>query len=210
MTPVSLVIPVRAFDDAKSRLSGVLSPRERRELAMSCARRVIGSIPHADVFVVCDDDEVAEFARGLGATAIRVEVEGLNPALTAGLPSILTLHPHHPVVIAHADLPFGDRLREFWAEISGTIEPSTFAIVPDAGHDGSNVVVIGCELATRWRFAYGEGSFASHVAKAREMGVEPIVVDDDLLSLDLDTPDDLANPRIVHQLDRLLPNRSPQ
>jgi len=51
-----LVVPIRRFDDAKSRLAAVLSPADRRELAISCAREVVRSIPHADVFVICDDD----------------------------------------------------------------------------------------------------------------------------------------------------------
>ena len=210
VAPVSLVIPVRAFDDAKSRLSGVLSARDRRELAIECARRVIGSIPGADVFVVCDDDEVAEFARHLSATAVRVDVEGLNAALTAGMPRVLEDRPDQPVIVAHADLPFGERLRDLWSELSPTWSTSTVVIGPDDEHDGSNVVILGSEIVTRWRFLYGAGSFTAHVAQSRDLGVEPLVVDDVMLSLDLDIPRDLENPRVADQLERLIPNRSHQ
>lgn len=208
VAPVSLVIPVRAFDDAKSRLSEVLSARDRRELAAECARRVIGSIPGADVFVVCDDDEVAEFARQLSATAVRVDVAGLNAALTEGIPRIMNERPDQPVIVAHADLPFGERLRDLWSELSPTSTTTSVAIVPDEARDGSNVVVIGSGLVTRWRFLYGAGSFTAHVAQARELGVEPLVVADDMLSLDLDTPRDLENPKVADQLDRLIRSRS--
>jgi hypothetical protein len=37
--------------------------------------------------------------------------------------------------------------------------------------------------------------------------VEPIVIVDELLSLDVDTPDDLENPRISRLLDRLITKR---
>jgi 2-phospho-L-lactate guanylyltransferase (CobY/MobA/RfbA family) len=83
-------------------------------------------------------------------------------------------------------------------------------IVPDEARDGSNVVVIGSGLVTRWRFLYGTGSFTAHVAQSRELGVEPLVVADDLLSLDLDTPHDLENPKVADQLDRLIRSRSRQ
>ena len=205
--PVSLVVPVRAFDDAKSRLADVLSPRERRDLARACAERVIGSIPGADVFVVCDDDEVARFANDLGATAIRVNVVGLNAALTAGVPQVRALAPHQPVIVAHADLPFIDRLRVIWDDIADDIDGRSLMIVPDRHRQGSNVVIIGSELLDRWRFAYGEHSFDAHRHQAQDLGVDAMVVDDELLSLDLDTPEDLEDPRIVALLDQLLPNR---
>lgn len=208
VAPVSLVIPMRAFDDAKSRLSGVLSAHDRRELTIACARRVIGSIPGADVFVVCDDDEVAEFASDLSATPVRVDVEGLNAALSAAIPRVLVDRPGQTVIVAHADLPFAERLGDLWGELSPTSSASSVVIVPDAEHDGSNVVIIGSDLVARWCFLYGVGSFRAHVAQARDLGVEPLVVDDAMLSLDLDTPRDLDNPSVADQLDRLIPNRS--
>jgi 2-phospho-L-lactate guanylyltransferase len=207
--PVSLVIPVRAFDDAKSRLAEVLSPRERRDLASACARRVIGSIPGADVFVVCDDDEVARFAQDLGASAIRVDVDGLNAALTAGVPQVRTRRPMQPVIVAHADLPFVDRLRELWNSIADDVDNHSLMIVPDRHRMGSNVVIIGCDVLDRWRFAYGERSFSAHLDQARDLGIEAIVIDDEMLSLDLDTPQDLDDPRVMGLLDQLLPNRRP-
>lgn len=205
--PVSLVVPIRRFDDAKSRLAGVLSPADRRELAVSCARGVVRSIPHADVFVVCDDEEVAAFARESGATAVMVDAAGLNASLTAGLPRVIADRPDQPVMVAHADLPFGRRLGDLWDDIGPGITAETVVIVPDDRRDGSNVVVIGVGLLPAWRFAYGVGSFEAHRSHARQLGVEPIVIDDELLSLDLDTPGDLENPRVLETLDRLITKR---
>lgn len=206
-SPVSLVVPIRRFDDAKSRLATVLSPADRRELAISCAREVVRSIPHADVFVICDDDEVAEFARALGATAVMVQAEGLNASLAAGLPRVIADRPDQPVVVAHADLPFGRRLGELWDDIGHELTAESVVIVPDDRLDGSNVVLIGIGLLPAWRFAYGVGSFEAHRSHARHLGVEPIVIVDELLSLDVDTPDDLENPRISRLLDRLITKR---
>ncbi len=209
ISPVSLVVPIRRFDDAKSRLAEVLSPGDRRQLAISCARGVLRSIPGADVFVVCDDDEVAAFAHESGATAIVVDAEGLNASLTAALPRVIAERPDQPVLVAHADLPFGRRLGELWNDIGADLPAESVVIVPDGRHDGSNVVVIGVAVLSAWRFAYGVGSFETHRAHARGLGIEPLVVDDELLSLDLDTPSDLENPLTLEVLDRLITKRGP-
>jgi 2-phospho-L-lactate guanylyltransferase len=200
-----MVVPIRRFDDAKSRLAEVLSPAERRQLAVSCARAVIASIPDANVFVVCDDDEVARFAGDLGATAVLVDVVGLNESLVAAMPTVRSDRPRQPVLVAHADLAFGARLADFWDDVADTLTSRSFVIVPDEARDGSNVVVIGADVLSEWRFLYGNRSFDAHVDLARNLGLDVRIVEHDLLSLDLDTAHDLRHPRVTQELERLLP-----
>jgi 2-phospho-L-lactate guanylyltransferase len=60
---VAVVIPVKAFHQAKERLSDLLTPAERIVLAKYCADRVINAARDFDIFVVCDDPDVAQWAR---------------------------------------------------------------------------------------------------------------------------------------------------
>ena len=59
---VAVLIPVKAFRDAKGRLSDVLSPDERAELSRPMAAAVVRAASPLAVWIVCDDDDVAEWA----------------------------------------------------------------------------------------------------------------------------------------------------
>ena len=65
------LVPVKAFRDAKQRLSADLAAPRRAAFARAMAARVIGTLRGepmlAGVAVVTGDDEVAAFARSLGA-----------------------------------------------------------------------------------------------------------------------------------------------
>jgi 2-phospho-L-lactate guanylyltransferase len=71
-------------------------------------------------------------------------------------------------------------------------------IVPDRRRDGSNVVCVptGCEF----RFAYGPGSFARHVAEAERLQLAVTVLQDAALASDIDHPEDLLALRTQDRL----------
>ncbi|MGD0811714.1 MAG: hypothetical protein ABSA91_18700, partial [Acidimicrobiales bacterium] len=58
----AVVIPVKAFSNAKMRLASVLRPEERAALAREMAAHVISASRPLPVIVVCDDLEVAAWA----------------------------------------------------------------------------------------------------------------------------------------------------
>ena len=66
-TDAAVLIPLRSFDDAKTRLAGVLSPADRRRLAMAMAERVVRAARDLPVHVVSDDADVLRWAERLGA-----------------------------------------------------------------------------------------------------------------------------------------------
>jgi len=176
------LIPVKSFHDAKERLAGVLSRAERQQLARSLAEGVISALASRVVCVVCDDDEVASWARHVGAGVVWAPGKGLNPAVATGVDH-LKAQGFETVTIVHADLPSPERL---------TALPSTEGalLVPDRHGDGTNVLRIPTGVS--FTFAYGPGSFARHEHEARRLGLEVIVVDDAELALDIDVPDDLV------------------
>ncbi len=198
-----VLIPVKDFELAKGRLAPQLPAGERAELARSMAARVVQAAGRMQALVVCDNDEVAEWAHSAGAHPLRIEVRGLNGALTAALERLSTATPGESppwrdstdsdaasdgrwpqhVVIAHGDLPRAETLK-------GLAEPGTVTIVPDRHLDGTNVMAL--PLGTGFEFHYGPGSFRAHCTEALRCGLDLRVRRVAALEFDIDTPDDLA------------------
>ena len=198
-----VLIPVKDFELAKGRLAPQLPAGERAELARSMAARVVQAAGRMPALVVCDNDEVAEWAHSVGAHPLRIEVRGLNGALTAALERLSAATPDESppwrdstgsnaasdgrwpehVVIAHGDLPRAETLE-------GLAEPGTVTIVPDRHLDGTNVMAL--PLGTDFELHYGPGSFGAHCDEARRCGLDLQVRQVAALEFDIDTPDDLA------------------
>jgi len=175
-----VLVPIRSFDDAKTRLAEVLDAAERRSLARAMATAVVRAALDLPVVVVTDDAEVIEWANTVDARALPVGVAGLNPSVSAAVDS-LAAEGVERVIVAHADLPHARDLRH--------VDGAAVAIVPDRHGDGSNVLSV--PTGAGFRFAYGPGSFARHQAEARRLGLGFEVVDDPDLAWDVDGPDDL-------------------
>jgi 2-phospho-L-lactate/phosphoenolpyruvate guanylyltransferase len=179
--PVVLV-PVKAFHDAKHRLAGVLGPDERSALARRLAHGVVRSARGLRVAVVCDDADVAAWARSVGAEVLWHPGPGLNAAVTAAVDTLAGCGVGE-VVVAHADLPLAEDLSVV-AGFAGV------TLVPDRHDDGTNVIA----LPTRsgFCFSYGAGSFDRHRAEAERLGLPLRILRDPALGWDVDVPDDLG------------------
>lgn len=181
---VAALLPVKAFGAAKRRLSRVLDPAERVELSRSMATTVVAATAGMPTFVVCDDDEVARWARGAGAEVIWRPGRGLNGAVNDGVHQLATWG-FDRIVVSHADLPHARDLR--WvADFDGV------TLVPDRHDDGTNVACV--PAGTSFRFAYGRGSFPRHLAEAHRRGLAVRIERDQRLGWDVDVPSDLSAP----------------
>jgi 2-phospho-L-lactate guanylyltransferase len=181
---IAVVIPIKAFEQAKDRLSSVLDADQRKHLARTTALGVIESVRPAAIFVVCDNPDVSQWATLHGVTVVHQSIAGLNAAVQVG---ISAAHEFERVMIVHSDLPLPRRLREL---LDSTVASNTVTIVPDRHRDGTNVLIIppGAEFNCH----YGAKSFEAHMAEATRLGLPLHIVEDDELALDVDTPDDLA------------------
>lgn len=184
-----MVIPVKAFHAAKGRLASALDPAARAALARSMAEEVVRAAAPLPVTVVCDDPEVAGWARDLGVTVAWTPGLGLDGAVEAGVRAV-EAEGATRVVVAHADLPLARGLAALAQP--GEHEPTSITLVPDRHGDGTNVVVLpaGCGF----RFAYGPASFARHRAEGARLGLAVHVVNDPHLGWDVDLPADLDLP----------------
>lgn len=180
--PTVVLIPVKSFGDAKLRLAPALSPERRAQLAREMADRVVASAGDLPVAVVCDDREVAAWARAAGALVIWEPGRGLNGAVHEGVRRLGQLGADL-VIVAAGDLPLARDLS--WI---GNFPGIT--IVPDRHGDGSNVIAV--PPTAGFSFAYGPGSFSRHVGEAKRTEVPYRVVRDTPLAWDVDVPDDLA------------------
>lgn len=186
---------------AKGRLSGVLAPDERRRLARWLADGVVAAASGAPVFVVCDDDEVRDWAIERGASALWTAELGLNGAVDDGVASIGQRGFDH-VIVSHADLPLPSRLLD-------VARAGTATFVPDPNGDGTNVMSFPIPHAHGRSgvitASYGPGSFVRHRNAATRAGLAVEVRIDAELSLDLDTPTDLTHPLLREALPTWLP-----
>jgi 2-phospho-L-lactate guanylyltransferase len=180
--PEVVLIPVKAFRQAKRRLGAALGDAEREGLVRSMAAHVVAACAPLPVAVVCDDDEVARWAAELGATVMWEPGQGLNGAVRAGV-TRLAHGGSHWVTVAHGDLPRARHL--------GVLAPfDGVTLVPDRRDDGTNVMRIpaGCDF----RFAYGPGSFRAHRAESARLGLPLRVLRIPDLAYDVDWPADVA------------------
>ena len=177
-----VVVPVKAFSQAKMRLASVLGPEQRAALARKMAEHVLAAAAPLPVVVVCDDEEVATWARSRGARTLPEPGLGLNGAVNAAVAQ-LCAEGYNRLVVAHSDLPLANDLPRL-AEVQG------IALVPDRREEGTNVISLpaGCGF----HFAYGPGSFSRHQREAARTGLPWRVVHDPGLAWDVDYPSDMA------------------
>jgi 2-phospho-L-lactate/phosphoenolpyruvate guanylyltransferase len=185
-----VLVPVKAFGNAKARLRGVLTDTDRERLARWMAERVLAAAGELPTYVACDDDDVADWATTHGATVLWHPGVGLNAAVND---SITELHRQgvSDVVVAHGDLPRATSL----ASIN---QPGTLTMIPDRRSDGTNVAAL--PTGTTFRFSYGPGSFQRHLHAAMAAALPVRVRRDPLLGLDIDTPLDLTHPLVQEVL----------
>lgn len=181
-----VLVPIKAFGEAKLRLAPRLTATQRADLARWTASRVLAAAGELPCAVACDDDEVASWAAGHGAMVLWQPGVGLNPAVTDGIKR-LAADGASTVIVAHGDLPCATSLAEL-------AHPSVITIVPDRHRDGTNVMTVPANVALP--ISYGPGSFRRHWRAAVATGAPVDVRFHRGLSLDIDEPADLDHPLI--------------
>ena len=184
VAPVAVVVPIRSFAGAKSRLAGVLAPADREALARDLATRLADAAAGVPLLVVSSAPEVKAWAADRDLEVVH-DPGSLDDAAAYGR-HLLATRGHVRIVVAHADLAHVRTLAGVLVDGSRPVA----AIVPCHRDDGTPVLSLPSGVP--FRFAYGPGSFRRHLAEARQRGLAVRVVRDPALRHDVDEPADLA------------------
>jgi 2-phospho-L-lactate guanylyltransferase len=178
---VLAIVPFRGFDGAKSRLASVLSPEERARVAAEMLGRVLDACANA-----------ASIRRTLLVTPDpKLVRNGLDVLLDEGTGHAdavkLALADHRAqrgAIVVMADCPLVTS--ESLDALVKAAQP--LALVP-ARDGGVNALALRDPDAFSPTFGVPS---EETIAAARAAGLEPVIVEDERLSLDVDRPEDLA------------------
>ena len=185
------IVPVKPLRHAKSRLSSLLTPEQRYQLAQAMFRHVLSVVmqaaPVMGALVISRDTKALAIARELGAKTLQEGADSnLNPALLRATLVAQSWRAEAALVLP-ADLPF--ITVEDVESIASLSTERSIVIAADSEQDGTNA------LLTRppgiIDYAYGAGSYARHIQRAESAGIEVLRYDSPRTLLDIDVLEDL-------------------
>jgi len=185
------LLPVKAPQNAKQRLSGLLSASEREQLARVMDDEVLEKLCAAQglarVVVVTSDRAAAARARQSGACVFEEhEQHGHSHSADAAALRAKKMGAQ-TVLLMPIDVPLVTT-----AEIEELVAAASpgVIIVPSADGAGTNALVRTPPDAIESRF--GPGSFEAHLRQARQRGLPAKVMRPPGLLFDIDTPEDVT------------------
>ena len=188
---MQVLVPVKSFAHAKSRLGPIFDSGVRRQLARAMAQSVLTELRLVSglrrILVVSSEPEMREFCLAMGTDYLWDDgAGGLNGALAAGE---LELRPRddEPLAVVCADLPFF-RAAEFERILvaHAGLGPQGLTLASDQHRRGTNVRIATVPGGLPYRF--GESSAPQHLREARRRGVPCQLFKSEAFALDLDTP----------------------
>ena len=188
------ILPAKSFGAAKQRLGDMLGAGSRQALAQAMFTDVLASLRRVrglDAIVVVTRDGIAEStALGHGVQVLREDPQdgqsaaaliGIRYAIGAGFDRVL---------LVPGDTPLLDprEVDDLLAAADG--RQLAAVIVPDRHGTGTNALLLAPPGVVEPSF--GPGSLERHLAAARAAEIPHDVAEPASLTLDVDTPDDLA------------------
>lgn len=185
------IIPVKRFENSKTRLSSMLSADERVELASLMLDDTLATLRVAglQILVVSGDRRAKQIAESHGARFIHEEKDsGVNSALSLADRHCIDAGASENVVVPQ-DLPLlnaGD-INQI---IASAREEKCVAICPSLRYDGTNVLLRRPPDIIKTH--YDNNSYEMHIKSASDAGVSAHVMRLERLMFDIDTPEDVT------------------
>jgi 2-phospho-L-lactate guanylyltransferase len=188
---VCAVVPIKAFFEAKTRLSPKLGPHHRAAFFAVSAQRVLRALAESPLLdlrlaVVDDDDDAADLARQHGFEVVRrPQVASQSAAVSAGF-DVGRRRGAETLLTISADIPLASP-----EDVARLLrDPGPVAVmVSDRAGKGTNALRL--TPAAEMSFSFGPGSLSIHRHNAEQLGLKVEVLDLPHLRLDIDTPEDL-------------------
>jgi 2-phospho-L-lactate/phosphoenolpyruvate guanylyltransferase len=174
------IVPVKGLDGAKSRLAPALSPDERARLVVDMLNRVLaacdGSVAITRTLLVTPEPQLARN----GVEVLQDAGTGHADAVAAGLEDP---RAREGALVVMADCP-----RVTAAALDALADAARpVSIAPS--HDGG-VNAVALRDPAVFKPAFGVPAETT-IARARALGIEPVIVNDPALAFDIDRPEDL-------------------
>jgi 2-phospho-L-lactate guanylyltransferase len=191
-----IVVLIKDFSTAKSRLSPAMLPEERRALAeMTATRALDAALVVSQTLAVCGSEEAARLARSRGAEVI-VEPSpgGQNPAARRGLDDVVRRGAEAALLLS-SDLPLVDAagLRRLLADTDA--DGPLVVAAPAVGRQGTNALYL--RPPNDFELHFGAASLPHFAAEAQRRGRIFVIHNDPSLALDLDEPSDVSAWRVL-------------
>jgi 2-phospho-L-lactate guanylyltransferase len=187
------IIPVKMLSKSKSRLSDVLSLKERQMLTLSMFEDVLRSVTNSQaidrVIVISPDLAVSKIAKSYGVDVIAEKTSrGMNPAVREAI-EYSSRKGAQKVLVIPADIPLvAPRDLE---EIVSLGKDVPVVISPSKSEKGTNALLLSPPdiIPT----SYGQNSFKLHIDAAMRRGIRVETYRSKRVALDIDRPEDLID-----------------
>ncbi|NYT23705.1 2-phospho-L-lactate guanylyltransferase [Alcaligenaceae bacterium] len=189
-----VIVPVKSFARAKSRLAPILDNAQRAALAYALARDVLAELARVRglkrVVVASSEPEVEELVRRHGYELLPdVPGASLNEVLTRAL-ARMTRSVGEAVAVVCADLPlFNAEEFERMSAMHAAAQVPALTIAPDHLGQGTNVRI--SPTSEILPCLYGPGSAVAHMRAAAARGLAVQVFNSRSFGLDIDRPESL-------------------
>lgn len=194
----AVLIPMKRFALAKTRLRTRLDPSARAALGRAMFERVLRAANGCDTWVLTNGDDVAQLARQLGSQVLEdppqpltAAVEGtattLGSLIDWGLRELAAQGVRRALVLM-ADLPLIEP--EDVAQLSAALDGVELAASSDRRGHSTNALALHLPFAARTAFG-DPRSYALHLRRARELGLRTAELPNARIAHDVDIPEDL-------------------
>ncbi len=186
------VIPVKETGAAKERLADAVPHHLRPGLALAMLEDVLAAVAQArglaGIAVVTLDPAVQALAQRYGARILTDDARGGHTAAVAAAARTLAAEGRAGMLQMPGDIPLVSA-DEISLLLAVRRAAPSFTIAPSHDDFGSNAVLVCPPAAVPLTF--GDDSFFPHLRTAQACGIQPLIVRQHGIGLDIDRPDDI-------------------
>jgi 2-phospho-L-lactate guanylyltransferase len=186
---VFAVIPVKTLLKSKTRLSIILSPKERQALTIFMLKDVLRAVKCSMVcqtVVISSDPTVEELAKNFGVTHLAEKKQGLNQAIEQATEWCIQNNADS-VLVLPADIPL--IIQEDVNQMVKLGSERTSIVISRSQNGGTNALLQ--KPPNLIHPCFGPDSFSKHKTKALHKGIPTKVYTSKRVATDIDSPKDL-------------------